>query len=123
MSTGSDAAIERIRMIVGETDDILLRDVARLAVASYERIGEITVSIEALTAAAARVQSEVGQTGAIVDALRAAVDTLTAQVAQGQIDAAAVEAVTAQLTAAADALDAQGNDPAVVVEPPVEPPA
>lgn len=72
----------------------------------------MSVELDALTAATARISAEVGETAAVVDTLRAAVDALTAQVAQGQLDAAAVTDIANQLTAAADTLDAQGNDAA-----------
>jgi len=124
--SSADDAVDRIRIIVGDVNDLLLRDVALLTVATYERVGELMGAIEDLTAAADRVTTESGETKTLIEQLRAAQDVLNAsivalteQVAQGQIDQAAVQAVVDQLQLAADQLDADNAAPA---DPPVDPP-
>jgi len=124
-------SVDRIRIIVGDTNDLLLRDVAILAVETYDRIGELMGAIEDLTAAADRVTTEAGETKTLIEQLRAAQDVfaasiaaLTEQVAQGQIDQAVVQAVVDQLQAANDSLDADNApaEPAPVPDPaPPEP--
>jgi len=132
MSRQVDDSIDRIRIIVGDTNDLLLRDLATVVIANNEALGDLMSAIEELTAAADRVTTETGETRTLIEQIRAAQDVmtttiaaLTEQVAQGQVDTAAVQAVVDQLQAAADSLNADNApaEPTPPVDPPVDPPA